>query len=800
MTSRIFRSFLRHNVVYVVLTFLVALTFSAVFSSFVVSTDINRALAVSDIKDQYGDYDVILAVDPARVPALRDAPFVRSVSTFLERVDPGSAAIFCDRPVFDTLGLKMLVGEFPAAPGSVMIEQSTALKTLQFTRYEDVIGQAVSVGGTPSTVSGIYYAAMPLYANVYIFGPGDSTGATQWVAVSYRDTGNVEGTMPELLRVAGLPASAAEQVFANIPLMATMGYGEDGRRSAVTYTLLLVVLLTVLLTMSGLILGNVFSLMIDRNLKAFGVFKALRASIRPLVWHLLIPVYAAVVVGVAGGFAASYYLVGQILFHGQVGMAVQPETPFPARAALVVVLVLVATYSLIALAQFRRVAALPPIAVLKASRLASTRPPARARTLLDGGSVLLSRFRVFRSMVGSGLGKGLVVVLGISLVVIVNVSMANFWAVPRPMSTMRYDYVLTPQPTGDPSPGERVLVLLRQESDAVTVYDSWSWVSSLTVPKEALTPEASRALTQSAQFRNRMRETVTAKVTLPTLVLGYDQAEMRLLAPGQSAPGDDECIVFQRSLSKFGVERLFDNEPVLTLRYDVSSPGELSHPVGALLGARYSTDTLLFPVDAPDYAVIIIVRLDRFQQMFPETPPATHYLVMNPALPTAKDRVLGVISGTGSFELTDMQRINADQAANESLARLLFGFFIVVTALFSIVNTFALFALKLRSDADRYSSYLILGIRRGHIMAAFAAETGLYYVVGLAVSYVGLLAGIAVVNAILPMLGVSYAASISIPLWLVFQGGLLAVLLAVLVWVFRAIGRLRANPHTIVVE
>ena len=800
MTSRIFLSFLRHNVLYVALTFLVSLTFSTVFGSFVVSTDANRVLGVADIKDRYGDFDVIVGIDPGRVADIRNAAFVASVSTYAEWVGAGDALLFCDRAVFDTLALKVAAGGFPNAPGEVMIERSTATKAYQFTSYSDLVGRTVTVDGVAHTVSGVYSSAVPLYANVYVARAGDAAGAPLWAVVSYRDTGNVDAHMDALLSAAGLPTSAADHVYVNVPLMTTMGYGPGGRQNTLIYMSLLVVLLVALLALSSVILSNTLVLMVDRNLRAFGVFKALQSSIGSLVILLVAPVYVAVVLGVAGGFALSYALVDGVV-RSRVPAADLPATPFPVRAVLIVGAVLVAAYTILSLVAFRRIARASAVSIIRTSSLASAKPPPRQRTrrLFATRSAALARLRLFRSMVGQGLGKGLAVVAGLSLVVVVNVSMTTFWAAPTPTNLVTYDYVLSPDPRADAGGAERVVSLLRRQPDIVTVYDAYETVSTVTIAKTALMPDAARVLSRSADFGNRLRDPLTNKVTLPVVILGYDDTELRRLGVGADGLGDDECVVYQPVLSTHGVAQVFVPDSWLSVKYDQWSNGQPSAAAASCV-ARYSVDALAFPADAPDYAPIVVVSLSRFEQMFPDASPAAYYLTVNPDRPDAQKQVLGVISGNSDLQVVDMAQQNADQAANATLAKLLFGFFITVTALFSIINVYSLFVLKLRGDAARYSAYIILGLRRSHLMAAFAAETGLYYVVGLAASYGGLVIATQVINAVLPTIGVNYTGTVPSGWWMIFQAGLLVVLLAVLARVFVGIGRLRARPHTIVAE
>lgn len=426
---------------------------------------------------------------------------------------------------------------------------------------------------------------------------------------------------------------------------------------------------------------------------------------------------------------------------------------------------------------------------------------ARPHRRFDAGGRVLNRVRLLMGVVEGGGARALAVIGGISLAVVVNASMASFWAGPGDVSVMSYDYALVPNGSSqDSAEGDRTLSLLRAQSDVVTVYDRYAADSWLTVAKDAFAPDAARILAGSPEFGNRMKDALNRRVTLPVLVLGYGTNELRMLGSGIAGLNYDECIVLDSSFAKFGVVRLFAHQDTpLVLQYDMTT-AEGVQVKAAPLSARFSVQYPLFPENLPDYTLVIIVGLDRFHEMFPSVAPSAYFLDANSAAPSAREQILGIVTGSGYFDVVDEQLLAAERARNTSLSRFLFGFFVGLTALFSIVNVFSLFMLKFRSEAERYSTYLVLGMGRGDMMVAFAAQAAGYYVAGLGVSYAGLLVAERALDAALLGSGLNYSVSISNALWVVFQGGLLATLLAVMGWVFLGLRRLRPDVHSVEAE
>ena len=795
---RIQLAYLRHNALYVVAALLVAFTFSTVFGSFVISTNAATAKTIHDAEVEYGYFHVIFGgLDDDRIRDIAETRGVDSQAYYVESLDDEKVGVFCAESALAMLGVRTLVGEFPDSPGAVMVERSTASSLFEFGDYGELIGRTVRIGDDDYTMSGVYFEATSSFTNVYVLNGAYWHGGVGDVAIRFNGSSDINARVSELHGGLDLP-STYDAMLVNVPLLTAMGYGPDGIQQTILNASLLLVLALVLVLMAAVILGNVVDLLIDRNLKAFGVHMVLQSSIGAIARQILVPVYVVVVLGVVGGFAVSKLFNSTVIKTSASMAGVQP-TPFPVWECLMVGTALLVLCVALSLVKLRRISRLTPIAVLASSRMASTRMIKSKGPLFTTNSRFVVGLRLLRSMVGGGARKGLVIMVGVSLAVVVNVLMANFWAAPDSTATMAYDFELVPDEMGSGGlDGSTTLSQLRRATNVVTVYDTYQAGSWFTIDKAAISAGASKALSRS-EFRNRMRDKFNSQVTLPIQVIGYTDEEIRMLGIGGRL-GDDDCIVFDASFSKFGVKQIFSRQDLpLTVRYDTVQTDALETKA-ATLYPRFSSDSLLFPVTERDYSTVVMVNLRVFQQMFPGRTPVGHYLVANPSLPAAHEQILGMVTGSSDLSVIDQQQVNEQHDTNNKLAHFLFGFFIGVTVLFSVVNIFSLFWLKLRNNRDRYASYLILGTRRRRIMAVFAVEAAAYFLISIMLSYSGLRGILGILNTVLSESGINYSVVMPDRLWLVFQGGLAVVLLLVLARLFSELRNLPVHPHTIIAE
>ena len=214
----------------------------------------------------------------------------------------------------------------------------------------------------------------------------------------------------------------------------------------------------------------------------------------------------------------------------------------------------------------------------------------------------------------------------------------------------------------------------------------------------------------------------------------------------------------------------------------------------------HQTEKLLFPLESINHSTVIIISQESFKNIYKLVEPISYYVVNDNNDEDSDKKIRNILAGSTSFQIVDKKEENLQQENNERLSRYLFGFFITLTALFSIINIYSLLILKLKNDIDIYTSYLILGLKRSRICLMFVLETISYYLLNILLSILGLNLISKVINSILQSYNVTYNMVTPMRVLFLFEALLALVLVAILLRVIIFINRIKVNAHSISVE
>ena len=802
LTLSIFLKFAKFNLIYLVLTFLVSSAFATVIGSFIISTNFTTDKVIHDVEKSVGDFHLILGdVSDSTVDHLHQLSYIESASPYYVSSNNDYYYIYCQEEALPRLGLQILYGEFPTDTESIMVEKNYAVSTLVFDNFSDILGQSIDVGGHSYAIVGVFYDESMTMIDSFLLNDEFGHEGTRNVAIRFSGSANAEARLPTLLKDLSLPADDGK-VLVNSSLMTAMGYGFEGAKQKVMDVSAIAVLLVLLVALSGVILINITNLMIDKNLKALGVFKVLQHSIGRLYSQLLTPVFIMVILGIIAGFFVSYVSV-DALIQGWQREVLQIGFPFAQCLAICGVVFLL--YAIVSLRKYLSIRQISPIAILKSAKLAHTQKPRlKNKPQFASSHEVMNTLRFFFSSCTRDVKKGIVIILGVSLCIIANVLMVSIWEEPQSDSLISYDYeiIITQDIYSDPSASaanQQSITMLKQQSDVVSVYENYQMQFTFSVPKASLSSQAFTALGRSAQWGNRVRDKFNDRINLPVLVLGYSDSELRMMGSTYQNLSDDECIIYDGSLAQYGVHEHFSNtdDPVI-VAYSPLNEESIDLAAKSLF-PHYSTDHLLFPVSTLDYTTVIIVNLTVFDLLFPHSDPSSYYLVAQNGA-NNHERIRGILTGSTTALVIDMIDVNAEHTHNVELTQFLFRFFLVITILFSIVNIYSLFALKLRNDSETYISYLLIGMKKTRIMAMFGVEALLYYIVSLGLALGGVCVTVSILSMVFTANEIDYTLSVPYRSWMIFEGCLLIVIICILVAIFTIINRLRPNPHSLSVE
>ncbi|MCL1790295.1 MAG: hypothetical protein FWG40_02875 [Peptococcaceae bacterium] len=803
--ARIQFEFIKYNITYIILALLVAVSFATLLGSFIHYVNLAQEKAINDTQSVHGGYHILIGnITDDMVETGSALGYVESFESYYGDPEGSVGRLYCRENIFWLLGMKTVGGVFPNEPESVMIEKNYAISLTESNDYDEIIGKTIDCDGRTYTVTGIYYDDSWIATNTLILSKAFGRQGAQSAAVRFVNPKKMGDNISMLLQDLDLPANY-DFVLENAPLLTTLGMDEEGAKQATINMSYLIVLLFVLVLLAGVIFNNLVEMMIEKNLKAIAVYKVLHGSTAPIVLQLLIPMYVMMFVGIVGGFGlsgvmATTFVKIRLDYYGDIVVRL-PLAEFFIVSGVVLVL-----FILFYRDKMKTLMCLNPVDIMKSSKLpTSGRFRERKRPYYNSDHKIVNSLKFSLSMLRGRAMKGIVIVLGISLSVIINVSMAALWNQKSPEALLTCDYEIMNNYYNPDSEAYTIfqdkITRLKQEQDICTVYDNFQFISTMSINKEAFTAGAAKVLTNSKEYGSMMRDKYSNRLSLPFLLLGYNDIQISMLDIGIDHLEKDECVVYTRSFNRFGVDDLFlGTEEPLIMRGDVMTEdgGVESKPVN--LYPRYSADKLLFDVETMDPVTIVIVSQKLLDEWFPFLEQASYYVISNKDVRDSDRRIKDIITGNLSYAVIDHQDTNAQRAMSVEITRFLFGIFIGITALFAIINIFALLILKLKNDMDTYVSYMIMGVGKFKILSFFIIETAVYFLLSILITFIGLLLTTSVLNYVIKNLGVIYHVALPWHLWFIFEAGLLVVLVGILWNVFRIIEKIKPIPHSIVVE